>query len=369
MPITYAKEDNLVNIYLFHSKTCQHCQKEIKLLNELEKKYTNIKIYKYEINNDKNNQLFNQAINLLEAKVASIPFTIIGEKYFNGYSEEATKKTFIATIEYYSQNGYIDRIGEYLNDIPLPTYEINSNAIPIEEYIKDYGNYTFNLPIIGKINTKNLTIPLITVIMGLVDGFNPHTIWVLLFLITTLIGIKEPQKTFILGFTFILTTGIIYSLIMLLQLNLSNISKNLNWLKIPIGIIAIILGSYKIITNLTKKNRKPIPSILTLIGFIILTIITNIVGLTYSTNLSTTFTEILSLTNLSKIMKIFYILVYTFFFLLDDIFIFITIILILKLTKLTTKYKKTTIIIGGIILTIIGISLIFFPNIIPLKKI
>ena len=40
-----AEEKNLVNIYLFHSNTCPHCQEEIGVLEELQKKYPNIKIY------------------------------------------------------------------------------------------------------------------------------------------------------------------------------------------------------------------------------------------------------------------------------------------------------------------------------------
>ena len=48
--VNAVSEKNLVNIYLFHSYTCKHCKEEIKLLDELEKEYDNIKIYKYEVN-------------------------------------------------------------------------------------------------------------------------------------------------------------------------------------------------------------------------------------------------------------------------------------------------------------------------------
>jgi len=45
-------EETTVNIYLFHSDECPHCNKEIKLLNELEEQYPYIKVYKYEISKD-----------------------------------------------------------------------------------------------------------------------------------------------------------------------------------------------------------------------------------------------------------------------------------------------------------------------------
>lgn len=356
IPTTYAKEDNLVNIYLFHSKTCQHCKSEIKLLEKLEKEYDNIKIYKFEISDTSNKSLFNEVTDLLNVKTSGVPFTIIGGKYFSGFSEENSKKTFIATIDYYSQNGYIDKVGEYLN-VPLPTYEVNSDAISIDEYIKDYGNYTFNLPIIGKVNTKNLTIPTTAVVMGLIDGLNPIAMLMLLFIIALLIGLKDQKKMLILGFTFILTSGVIHFLIMLLKFNPVNVLNGVTWIRSLVGIVIVILGSYNLTTILSKKEDKSKKKnlILSSIGVIILAIICNFISFASSTNLPIIFTKILSFTNLSKVVKIFYILVYAFFYLLDDIIIFITILTI-------TKYKKVVNIIRNIVLIVIGILLIFIKE-------
>ena len=55
-------DKNLVNIYLFHSNTCPHCQEEIKTLEEFLKEYDNIKIYKYEISDDANLELLDEEI-------------------------------------------------------------------------------------------------------------------------------------------------------------------------------------------------------------------------------------------------------------------------------------------------------------------
>ena len=66
---TVIASDNLVNIYLFHSDSCKHCQKEIKLLDELEEKYDNIKIYKYEISKEENIELLMKVGELFNAKI------------------------------------------------------------------------------------------------------------------------------------------------------------------------------------------------------------------------------------------------------------------------------------------------------------
>jgi len=388
IPNTYAKEDNLVNIYLFHSDSCPHCNKEIKLLDSLEKEYDNIRVYKYEVGNKENSLLFNKVTNLLDAKVGGVPFTIIGGKYFNGFSEENTKKTFTAAIEYYSKYGYQDLVGEYITNIELPSYEIDTNAISIEEYIKDYGNYKFKLPIIGEVETKNLTLSLTAVVIGLIDGFNPCAMWILLFLISMLIGMQDKKKMFIIGFTFILTSALVYFLLMLLWLNVASILTSIVWVRTLIGITAITFGLYNSITALKKqengcnvvndkKRNKIIDKIkkftteksllLSLIGVITLAISVNVIELACSAGLPLVFTEILSLNNLPKYLEIVYILLYILFFMLDDLIIFIIAMFTLKLTGFSTKYGKLSKIIGGLILIIMGILLIFFPNIIMLN--
>ena len=51
-------EDNLVNLYLFYSKTCPHCEEEIKMLDSIKDDYKNLRIYKYELSEDNNSEIF-----------------------------------------------------------------------------------------------------------------------------------------------------------------------------------------------------------------------------------------------------------------------------------------------------------------------
>ena len=238
-------EENLVNLYLFYSNTCSHCEAEMKLLDELQEDYDNLRIYKYEISEDKNSLLLSKVSEMFNTNVTGVPFTIIGEKTFFGYSEENSKKKFVGTIEYYSSHGYVDKVGEYLGN-ELPTYEINNNDITVDEYIKDYGEYNFNIPIIGTVSTKDLTLPLIAIIMGFIDGVNPCAMWVLLFLISMLIGMHDRKKMFILGGAFLLTSALIYFFIMLAWLNIAVLVTKITIIRLVIAIIALLGGLYNL---------------------------------------------------------------------------------------------------------------------------
>ena len=375
-------DKNLVNIYLFHSNTCPHCQEEIKTLEEFLKEYDNIKIYKYEISDDANLKLLDEVSKLYDTQVSGVPFTIIGDKYFKGFSYENYYARFRASIDYYSSHGYTDRVGEYIGGIPLPTYEVDTDS-DIDRYIDDATSY--KISIFGKeISLKNLTLPVISVLIGLVDGFNPCAMWVLLFLISMLIGMKDKRKMLILGVTFLLTSALVYLLFMLAWLNAATLLLAVKWVRIGIGLIALIGGLINLRSYIKhrkdngcdvideKKRNKIFDRIkkftheknlwLALFGAMALAISVNIVELACSAGLPVMFIQILTMNNPLLIEKIAYIGLYMIAFLLDDLIVFIIAIKTMELTGFSTKYGKISKLVGGILLLLIGILMILKPQ-------
>lgn len=382
--VNAVSEKNLVNIYLFHSYTCKHCKEEIKLLDELEKEYDNIKVYKYEVNENGNGELLKNISEIMGSKVTGTPYTIIGNKVFSGYDYENSKGRFKGAIEYYSKYGYEDKVGEYISSIPLPSYEVKDTDLDVDEYINDYISYKVKLPLIGEVKLKILTLPLVTVVIGLADGFNPCAMWVLLFLISMLIGMKDKKRMWILGSTFLLTSALIYLIFMMSWLNLANLLISVVWVRVIIAIVSLVGG----IINLRgyikhrkvsgcdvvddKKRNKIITRIkkftteknfwLAILGVIVLAISVNVVELACSAGLPVMFIEILSLNNLTAIEEIIYIVLYMLFFLLDDFVVFVIAMTTLSLTGVSSKYGNLSKLIGGILMLLIGLLLMFKPE-------
>ena len=382
--VNAVSKKNLVNIYLFHSYTCKHCKEEIKLLDELEKEYDNIKVYKYEVNENGNGELLKNISEIMGSKVTGTPYTIIGNKVFSGYDYENSKGRFKGAIEYYSKYGYEDKVGEYISSIPLPSYEVKDTDPDVDEYINDYISYKIKLPLIGEVKLKNLTLPLVTVVIGLADGFNPCAMWVLLFLISMLIGMKDKKRMWILGSTFLLTSALIYLIFMMSWLNLANLLISVVWVRVIIAIVSLVGG----IINLRgyikhrkvsgcdvvddKKRNKIITRIkkftteknfwLAILGVIVLAISVNVVELACSAGLPVMFIEILSLNNLTAIEEIIYIVLYMLFFLLDDFVVFVIAMTTLSLTGVSSKYGNLSKLIGGILMLFIGLLLMFKPE-------
>ena len=227
--------------------------------------------------------------------------------------------------------------------------------------------------------------PLISVVLGLVDGFNPCAMWVLLFLITTLIGMKDKKRMIILCSTFLFTSGLVYFLLMFSWLNIViNISTSIIIRNI-IALFALGAGVYNLYNfykNLKtddgcevvdKKKRKDIfrrikkftkekSLFIAIIGIMALAVSVNIVELLCSAGLPVVFSELLVINNISPAKAVLYDLIYILFFLLDDIIIFCIAIKTMDVVGISSKYNKYSHLIAGIIMLLIGILLLFKPG-------
>lgn len=347
------KNDEKVNIYLFYSKICPHCQKEEKYFETLKEKYQDkINIYTYEVTENKtNNEIMKSLKKELKENSQGVPFTIIGSKTFLGYDESLNER-IENTIESY-----------------------------LDENTKTDNTYT--IPILGKIEAKNASIILIAIILGFIDGFNPCAMWILLLLINMCISIKDKKKMLIVCLTFIITSGIIYFLSMLgigFILDLTTIS----YIRNIIAILAIILGIYNLYTYLKtrkqtgchvvkKEKRKTIitkinnilnnkNTLLMFGGTIILATSVSLVEMACSLGFPTIFLELLSINNIHSFLKVAYLLIYILFYLIDDIVVLFLSIKAFETKGISTKYNKYVHLIGGLIMILMGVLLIFKPE-------
>ena len=386
-PLSVNAEGRVVNLHLFYGETCPHCAKEEAFFDEYLKDKDNVKLYKYEVwNNSSNVQKLLKVQKQMGNNESGVPYLVIGKKVIVGYSENYTPDEIKETIEYYldENNTYRDYAGEVLGVSKKPTVKKEEKKV---EEKKEDSKYEKTVPVLGKINAKKVSLPLLAVVLGFVDGFNPCAMWILIFLITMLLNMKDRKKMWILGFTFILTSGIVYLMFMLTWLNLATFISKIAYIRLLIALVAMVVGIINL-SNYIKsvkdkdsgcevvdnKERKKIMQkiktittekkfIIALIGIIVLAASVNIVELMCSIGIPLLFTQILAMNNLSMVSYMGYMLLYITFFLLDDIIIFVISMVTLKVTGFSTKYTKYSHLVGGIIMLIIGILLVIKPEI------
>jgi len=138
-----------------------------------------------------------------------------------------------------------------------------------------------------------------------------------------------------------------------------NLKNFKNSLKKDVGCSVTNKQQKKKIINKIKKILNEKNLFISLIGIILLAISVNIVELACSAGLPAMFVEILSLNNLSKSAYIFYMFIYILVFMLDDIIVFVISMITLQVTGVSNKYTKYSHLIGGVIMLIVGILMIF----------
>ena len=380
-PLVVNAKDNKVTLYLFHGDGCPHCAAEIEYLNSIEKKYDNLEIVKYEVwYNEENSSFLTQVKESFGVNNSFVPATIIGNTLITGYSDSIGNKIERA-INYYSKNDYTDQIQK----IKDGTFDKENYKDDFEESEKKTDDdVTINVPLIGKVNLKRVSLITSAVVIGLIDGFNPCAMWILLFLISVLIGMKNRKRMWAIGLTFLTTSALVYMLIMLSWIQIAVKITTVIWVRNIIAVIALIgaivnIRSYiksrkdsgcdvvndkkrKNIFNKIRKFTSEKSFILAILGVIGLAVSVNLVELACSAGLPLVFTELLALNNVSDSMKFLYTVVYIVFFLLDDLIVFFIAMFTMKITGISTKYNKYSHLLGGIIMLLIGVLLIFKPE-------
>ncbi len=344
--------ENKINLYLFKGNGCPHCAEEEKWLEDIGKEYEDyLNIYTFEVwYDDDNAKMLDEVKKEFNSHSTSIPFTVIGEYYYTGFSE-------------------------------VTASEIENK---IKEYAELEHDSTISLPILGKVDSKKVSLPVVAIILGFIDGFNPCAMWILLFLINMLFGLKDSKKRWLLGYTFLMVSGLVYFLSML-GINFVLSVLAVNWLKIILAIFILIAGilnlkkylktrreeagcnvvDHKKRKKLITKIRKIIDSksfVLALLGIIILAISVNLIELACSLGFPMIFSELLTLNDINGGLKIIYLLIYIFFYMIDDLFVFTMSMITLQATGITNKYNKLCTLISSIIMLIMGLLLLFKPE-------
>ncbi len=385
-PLSLKAEEHDVNFYLFYGRECPHCEELMEWLDVYMNENKNINLYKYEVwHSDENANKFLSVCDVLDTESASVPFLVIGEDYIVGFSSLSTPEDINRLFKKYEQETYRDKVGETLGVVKKSNEKEKTD---LKKEIKEENkeqNKKFDVPILGEIDAKDVSLPFLAVVLGFVDGFNPCALWVLIFLITMLLGMKDRKKMWALGITFLVTSALVYTLFMVSWLSFALFMGKVNIIKILVGTFAVIFGVYNIlrfiksfnkdtgcdVVNDTKRKKiiNKIKSIVheksffvALLGVIVLAFSVNLIELMCSLGLPVVYTEVLSMNNLTIAQYAICIFIYILFYLLDDLIIFIIAMKTLKIKAISNKYLKYSHLIGGLIMLALGILMIYKPE-------
>ena len=352
-------------ISFFFQPQCPHCRKQKEFIPYLQAKYPEISWRTYDTSHPENAKLLAALVAKSGGAVTDIavPMTFIGPYVIRGYKSPETT-------------------GVRLEKAILASLKDDPSLYPEQERDNKIRE-TLQLPLFGEVRFADYSLATLAVILGLVDGFNPCAMWVLVYLISLIMSLRDRKKVWFLVGTFVASSGVLYFLFMTAWLNVFLFLGYLRPLTLIVGLAALGTGILNIREYLQTKGElvckigdagskkktmgridRIVNAPLTVVSafsIIVLAFIVNSIEFACSAALPAIFTHTLSLRNLSVLEYYWYILIYDIFFMLDDMIIFSLAVLALD-TSVGNRYARHCRIVGGIVLVVLGGVMVFFPE-------
>jgi hypothetical protein len=379
-----------VDVYLFWQTGCVHCERAIGYLAALETRAPDVRVRYLELRSDANRRLYGVATERLELQRLAVPLTVVGDAGVLGYLNEETTGRQIDALVADCRRSACDNVlssadaelspsdDRELALSKLPTDAATDRLSPDDQPIERQ-----TLRWLGDADLRSLPLPLLTIVLGALDGFNPCAMWVLILLIGLLLGLQDAARRWLLGLAFLLTSAVVYYVMIGAWLGALLVLGIVAWIRIALGIVAIAGGAYYLhqyfrnpealchIANEAKRKRITArlrsaaaePRFWSAVAaIVVLAAGVNLVELLCSAGIPAVYTQILALTPMPTWQYYAWLALYVLVFLLDDIAIFVVAMLTLELTGGTGRFAHYAQLVGGIILLIVGALLVLRPE-------
>ena len=348
--------DEEIILDFFYSSNCESCEESLTLIkNEFEK-----------------NETYNGTL------IVNIKDIAVNENYLEEYLNKYINYTVYPLVV----------IKSGMNETIISEMDINVEYIIniIDAYIiGDKPNETNNKDIIdspfGQVNISSLSLPILTIILGGLDSFNPCAFFILIFLLNLLLYARSRKRMLLIGGVFIFFSGLLYAIFMFILFETFLLSKShVGIITIIAGAIALTLGFinikdffffkkgaslsipdekkpgiYKQMRNLVKNPQVSAA----IIGTIVLAGTVNFYELLCTLGLPLVFTQKLALYDMSAVEYYTYIFFYNVVYVIPLIIIVLIFVFTLGKRKLTEWHGQIMKLVTGIMLSSFGIIFLF----------
>jgi glutaredoxin len=235
----------------------------------------------------------------------------------------------------------------------------------------------------GTLSASELGLPLFTLALGLLDGFNPCAMWVLLFLLSLLVRLNDRRRMGMVAGTFVLTSGVVYYAFMAAWLNVFLFVGMSEALRIGLAALAILIGSINTkdffafrhgVSLSIPESAKPgiyarargilstesLPASLAAVAG--LAVMVNFVELLCTAGLPAIYTAVLTSQDLSALAHYGYLGLYILAYIADDALMVGTAVLALGSGKLGERGGRVLKLVSGLVMLALGVVMLLRPE-------
>jgi glutaredoxin len=239
------------------------------------------------------------------------------------------------------------------------------------------------LPVFGRVDVKALGLPTFTLAIGLVDGFNPCAMWVLLLLLALLVNLESRRKMALVAGVFVAVSGLAYYAFMAAWLNAFLLIGISRVVQVVLGLVAIAVGTIHIkdffalhrgVSLSIPERAKPgiyarIRRIVTaehlvaaLAAASVLAVMVNTIELLCTAGLPALYTQVLAAQGLSPAARYAYLALYIAAYIADDVAMVVLAVVTLGRRKLQERGGRWLKLVSGGVILVVGLLLVVRPQ-------
>lgn len=376
--------NNKTIVYFFWGKGCPHCEEEKQFLAALKRVQHSLEIREYEVwHHRENAELMAAMLRAHVVQSSGVPVTLVDDRLFTGFTEQ-TRLLLEAKIEEcrtVSCGDPADIIGRSGRSDQV------SHSRPFEAITTaaDGGageDASVTIPILGALDARKSTLPLLTLVIAGMDSFNPCAFFVLLSLLGLLVHAQSRNKMFLIGGIFVFFSGFIYFLFMAAWLNLFLIMGHVAVITTIAGGVSVVIAVINIkdfflfkqgLSLTIPDSAKPklfdrmrrllrSTSLLSImIGASVLAVIANFYELLCTAGFPMVFTRILTLNNLSTATYYLYLILYNIVYVVPLFIIVLGFTLTLGKRQLSEWQGRVLKLVSGAMMLGLGAVLLVNP--------
>lgn len=236
---------------------------------------------------------------------------------------------------------------------------------------------------LGTLSVERLGLPLFTLALGLLDGFNPCAMWVLLFLLSLLVRLQDRRRMALVSGTFVLVSGGVYYAFMAAWLNVFLILGMSDSLRMILAMVALLMGAVNVKDYFAFKqgfslsipeSAKPgiyarVRSVLktdalaaSLLSVSVLAVLVNFIELLCTAGLPAIYTAVLSQQGLQGVEYYAYLLLYNLAYIADDTLMVVIAVVTLGSHKLTEQSGRWLKLVSGAVMLALALTMLLKPE-------
>lgn len=348
--VVYVRED------------CPHCASAKRFLDSLQVEAPNLRVEMRPVETPEH------AEELLERSRAAgiwppgVPAFVIGDTLLVGFDEEGQRA---AELREHLLGQGTPPLAAAPESLPAPPVDAAPALLP------DW------------LDVATVGLPAFTLALGLLDGFNPCAMWVLLFLLSLLVRLNDRRRMALIAGTFVLVSGLIYYAFMAAWLNLFLLVGFGTTVRVTLALIALLFAALNLKDGLfglqgpslsIPAAAKPgiyarVRALLTparlsasLLGVAALAVLVNTVELLCTAGLPAIYTAVLTQQVESVGLRYAYLALYIVGYIADDSLMVALAVSALGSRRLSERTGRGLKVVSGMVMLALGLVLLLKPD-------